>query len=605
MTRRLAKCPKCGAQVEFAPHGGEAECSRCGTRLRAPGEPTLVGRALGDFEILEAVGQGSLGVVYKARQSATGRLAVIKTLPRELAASRDFLTRFYTEARAAAKLSHPNVAALYAVGVAGGVHHVAMQYVEGKGLDAMVSDGGSLDGSRALGILKQVVAGLAAGHGRALVHGDIKPSAIRLDPDGHAWLTDLGVAKLTASEREAMRPAPTPPLPLYTAPEVAWGGRPTSRSDLYALGATFYHLVAGRPPIEGDSAAELTGKHANATPAALGQAAPGVDRRFTAVIDRLLRKNPTARHSSAQALLDELNALGALQTSTRRTPVARAPAAPRTPADGLGRRKRTTNGSGVKMRRRPPRGGKWRAILGGCIACGVVAAVVGGIAVARRRGGARRAPARAARHPTSAAGGDRQRREAAAQACLSRARDAAKAREWRKAIGYLDLLEKDYSITAFYEANRAAVAALRREIAVERRKPPPPGPVVLRAADATIHGNARYETGAGKDNIGYWSSDDAWVSWDLEAAAGAYEIRVAVAGEQQCDGNQYAVIVGDQRAIGTVRATGGWTAFVTETIGTLTLARGGRHTLEVRVHKRKAALMNLRSVTLRPIKKPL
>ncbi|MFW6164392.1 MAG: hypothetical protein ACODAJ_16605, partial [Planctomycetota bacterium] len=205
---------------------------------------------------------------------------------------------------------------------------------------------------------------------------------------------------------------------------------------------------------------------------------------------------------------------------------------------------------------------------------------------------------------TAVAARERRRREAAAQTCLSRAREAAKAREWRKAIGYLDLLERDYSITDFYQTHRAAMAALRREIAVERRKPPPPGPVVLRAADAAIHGDARYEIGAGKDNIGFWNSDDAWVSWDFEAAAGRYQVLADIAAEQQCDGNQYAVIVGDQRLIGTVHATGGWTDFVAETIGTLALARGGRHTLEVRVHQRKAALMNLRSVTLRPIKTP-
>lgn len=617
MTKRLAKCPKCGAQLELDPRGGETECPGCATRLRAPGkprpaggEPTLVGRALGEFEVLEAIGQGSLGVAYKAKERATGRLAVINALPSQLAARRRFVTRFYTEARAAAKLSHPNVAAVYAVGVAGGIHHVAMQHVEGEGLDAVVSRGEPLDGGRALEILKQVVAGLAAGHGRAIVHGDIKPSAICIGPDGQAWLTDLGVAKLTEADRKAMRPTPTPPLPLYTAPEVAWGGRPNSRSDLYSLGATFYHLIAGRPPFEGDSVAELIRKHANATPAALGQAAPGVDRRFTAIIDRLLRKNPTARHSSAHALLDELNALGALETSTRRTAIARTPAdapmpaAPPTPTGGLGRRKKTTSGSGVKTRQRPSRGGKRRAILIAGIACGVVAAIAGGIVLARRRGAANGGPARVARRPASAVGSETQRREAAAQTCLSRARDAAKAREWRKAVGYLDLLESDYSITAFYEANRAAAAALRREIDVERRKPPPPGPVVLRAADATIHGKARYESGAGKDNIGFWSSDDDWVSWDFEAAAGAYEVLADVAAVKQCEGNEYAVVVGGQRVIGTVRDTGSWTTFVAETIGTLTLAKGGRHTLEVRPHKRKSALMNLRSVTLRPVKKP-
>jgi len=273
----------------------------------------LIGRTLGEFEILELLGRGGMGAVYRARQPSLDRFVAIKILLPELAANPEFVQRFYREARTAAAVRHRHIVQVHAVGEVDGTHYIAMEYVDGEGLDAVLRREGRLAPDRALKALREVCTALAAAHDAGIVHRDIKPSNILVDSKGSVRVTDFGLARHAEGDAAATQTTAALGTPLYLAPEVASGAPASAQSDLYSLGATFYHLLAGRPPLEGTVPSELIVKHVTETPPSLRDVAPFVDRRLAILIDRLLSKKPSARPASARALLGELDGLDPLQ----------------------------------------------------------------------------------------------------------------------------------------------------------------------------------------------------------------------------------------------------------------------------------------------------
>ena len=298
----------------------EAVLSKLGGEDQAPAAPEAKDAAqepkrLGGFELLGRLGKGGMGTVLKARQVSIDRLVALKILPKRLAENKAFVQRFIREARSAARLRHPNIVAAYDVGFVDGYYFFAMEFVDGETLADILRREGRLEPNRVLHILKQVTSALAAAHEAGIVHRDIKPSNIMLDKKGEVRVTDFGLAKRTEGDVDVTQVGQALGTPLYLAPEVASGEPADARSDLYSLGATFYHLLAGRPPFEGKTAPQLIIKHVNEAPLPLCGVAPGIDPRFPAIIDRLLSKRPADRYASAQALLDELDSLGPLEAS--------------------------------------------------------------------------------------------------------------------------------------------------------------------------------------------------------------------------------------------------------------------------------------------------
>ncbi len=269
-------------------------------------------KQIGGFQLLELLGRGGMGSVYKARQVSLGRLVALKVIASRLAADERFLARFVREARAAAAVHHPNIVAVYSVGEDNGQHYIAMELVAGEGLDALVKRGGPLPQDHALELMKQTTAALAVAHEAGIIHRDIKPSNILLAADGSVKVADFGLAKRIQIDVKITATGTTVGTPLYMAPEAAGAKDLDARADLYSLGATFYHVLAGRPPFEGKTPVEVIVKHATEEPQPLAAAAPHLDPRLCRVIDRLLRKDPAERYPSAQALLGELEALGEL-----------------------------------------------------------------------------------------------------------------------------------------------------------------------------------------------------------------------------------------------------------------------------------------------------
>ncbi len=265
----------------------------------------------GKFEVLAHLATGGMGAVYRARDTETGREVALKILPPELAAKPALRERFKREARAAAQLSHENIVALYEVGEINDLLFLALEYVDGIDLHHYVARRGPLEPDEARDILTQAARALAHFHEQGLVHRDIKPANFLIaHPDGRlvVKLTDLGLARAHRdNEFRVTRAGRTVGTIDYMAPEQARdSGRADIRSDLYALGCTLYHMLAGHAPFPDGSLSERVYKHAEDEPADISARRPEVPADLVAVLRRLLRKDPADRYQSPQELLDAL-----------------------------------------------------------------------------------------------------------------------------------------------------------------------------------------------------------------------------------------------------------------------------------------------------------
>lgn len=215
------------------------------------------------YQILEKIGKGSMGVVYKARQTSVDRVVAVKVLLDALAQNREFIKRFDREAKIAAKLSHNNIVNAIDAGEVNGHHYFVMEYVEGETIKDMIERGKIFDEKTALRIILAVAEALKHAHERGLIHRDIKPENVILTKDGNVKLADLGLARLTADEKWAMAEAGMAiGTPYYISPEQVRGQVDVDiRGDIYSLGATLYHMITGRVPYDGETPNEVMKKH--------------------------------------------------------------------------------------------------------------------------------------------------------------------------------------------------------------------------------------------------------------------------------------------------------------------------------------------------------
>lgn len=262
-------------------------------------------RRLGNFEIVARIGQGSMGAVFKARQISMDRYVAVKILPPRMAADRTYIERFMCEARAVAKLNHVNIVQGIDVGEADGYYYFAMEYVEGVTVRETLKTKGPYNEKAALDIVVQMARALDHAARAGLVHRDIKPDNIIVTPAGVAKLLDLGIAKtLGADGEEGVRVG----TPYYISPEQARGDADVdARSDIYSLGATFYHMVVGSPPFSGSSSEEIIRAHLTATVPNPREVRPGLSRNLSRVIEMMMARQPADRYQSASELLSDLD----------------------------------------------------------------------------------------------------------------------------------------------------------------------------------------------------------------------------------------------------------------------------------------------------------
>ncbi len=219
--------------------------------------------AIPGYKLMKRIGKGSMGSIYKARQISMDRVVAIKILARKYAKNDEFRERFLSEARAVAKLNHPNIIQGIDVGRVDNVHYFAMEYIDGPTVGELLRRGGALDEKRALNIVTQICRALNHAFQHGILHRDIKPDNIMLTRDGTAKLCDLGLAKIINKEEPGgTRKGTAMGTPYYISPEQA-RGEPLvdTRSDIYSLAATFYHMVVGQVAFHGDNAAGVIARH--------------------------------------------------------------------------------------------------------------------------------------------------------------------------------------------------------------------------------------------------------------------------------------------------------------------------------------------------------
>ncbi len=276
-------------------------------------------RTLGGFRILRPLGRGATGEVVLAVQKSLDRHVALKLLAPALAADREFVRRFQTEARAAASLNHPNVVVVYDVGEAEGRHYLAMEYMERGSLEARVARDGPLPWPEVIEVLIDAAAGLAYAEQRGIVHRDIKPANLMQSAAGTTKIADLGLAQPVAQpDRGDGTAAGTPH---FIAPEQARGAGADHRSDLYSLGATAFRLLTGRTPFAGDTTREiLQAVFAEPAPSAAAWV-QDVPPQLDLLIARCLAKEPGARPGSARELILELERVRLRSALPHDTPV--------------------------------------------------------------------------------------------------------------------------------------------------------------------------------------------------------------------------------------------------------------------------------------------
>jgi serine/threonine protein kinase len=266
--------------------------------------PLKAGATFKGFEVLEVLGQGGMGVVYKARQQSLNRLVALKLLNSQLATSEEFGARFDREAKVLASLNHPNVVQVFDFGKEDGLLYLVMEHVDGPTLeDGMKKKG---DPARFLSAVRDVARGLERVHQAGLVHRDVKPSNILMAKDGTAKISDFGLAIETERSQKLTQSGMFVGTPHYVSPEHAQGKKVDGRSDLYSLGVILFEGFAGRPPFQAPSATALLLKHVNEAPPALYKLAPQSPRAVQEIVRKLLAKNPAARHDTASSLARDL-----------------------------------------------------------------------------------------------------------------------------------------------------------------------------------------------------------------------------------------------------------------------------------------------------------
>jgi eukaryotic-like serine/threonine-protein kinase len=267
----------------------------------------LTGREIGDYRILRRLGAGGMAEVYLAEQQSLGRQVAFKVLQPALARDASYVARFQHEARAAAALVHANIVQIFEVGHAGGVHFIAQEYVRGKNLGELLQRDVALNPRLVLDILRQVSAALCKASEAGIVHRDLKPENILLASSGEVKVADFGLARMESTDAKTLTQVGVAMgTPLYMSPEQIEGRPVDARSDLYSLGITSYHLLAGNPPYAGDTALAIALQHINSVPKPIENVRSDVPSGLARVIHRLIAKRPEQRYQSAGELLVDL-----------------------------------------------------------------------------------------------------------------------------------------------------------------------------------------------------------------------------------------------------------------------------------------------------------
>jgi serine/threonine protein kinase len=268
---------------------------------------TIGGRVLGGrYELRELLGRGGMAEVYLGLDRVLQRPVAVKVLGGWLGDDDRFVERFRREALAAARLSHPDLVAVYDTGSDDGVHYIVMEHVPGETLGDVLRREGRLPAERATVIARSVARALAVAHAAGIVHRDVKPANVMLAPGGRTKVMDLGIARTLEGE-SLTRTTSILGSPNYLSPEQARGETVDARSDIYSLGCVLYEMLSGRPPFDAESPVAVAYKHVHEDPPLPSAIEPSVPAALDAVTLRAMAKDPDERFRSAEELADALD----------------------------------------------------------------------------------------------------------------------------------------------------------------------------------------------------------------------------------------------------------------------------------------------------------
>jgi len=278
-------------------------------------------KKIGDFEIIGTLGKGAMGAVFKARQKSLDRIVALKVLPPRIAKDKSFIERFVREARASAKLTHPNVVAGIAVGQdpATDLWYFAMEFIDGPTSRQLLKEKGRLPEDQALKIGRDIAEALECAHQNRIVHRDVKPDNILLTRDGTAKLADLGLVRHQQDDAGLTQSGAAVGTPFYMSPEQVRGqlDQMDTRTDLYGLGATLFHLVTGQPPFSGATSAVIMAKHLSDPPPMAHRVCPDVSPACSKLIQKLLQKEKTQRTQTPKELIQQIERILRLPAPAR------------------------------------------------------------------------------------------------------------------------------------------------------------------------------------------------------------------------------------------------------------------------------------------------
>jgi WD40 repeat protein/tRNA A-37 threonylcarbamoyl transferase component Bud32 len=313
VTTARPACPNCGTPLVEGALGGL--CRKCLARLGfgfspasdslAPEPGSVFGR-FGDYELLEEIARGGMGVVYKARQLSLNRIVAVKMILHGPFSSKETIERFHTEAKAAAGLHHPNIVPIYEVGKQDGQHYFSMEFIEGQNLADAVRRG-PMPARKAARYVQGMADAMQYAHEHGVLHRDLKPSNVLLDIFDQPRITDFGLAKIAANNSELTLTGQTLGSPGHMPPEQASGNRAaTQQGDVYSLGAILYHLLTARAPFQGETIQEVLLQARTAEPVPPRRLNPSVPADLQTIALKCLQKDSAHRYESAGALAEDL-----------------------------------------------------------------------------------------------------------------------------------------------------------------------------------------------------------------------------------------------------------------------------------------------------------
>jgi serine/threonine protein kinase len=307
-------CTTCGSTVTDAMH----PCPKCGAGVSGGGSPAAqnermrarLQESIGDgYKLFELLGRGGMGIVYRAREVALDRDVALKVLALDPILAPDAYTRFEREAKVAARLDHPHIVPIFAVGQRQNVAFYTMRLVRGGSLEDLIGSGKQLSLDHVVKLLKEVAAALDHAHRQGIVHRDIKPANVLLGESGHAMVADFGIAKALSNTDSGATGTGIIGSPGYMSPEQWRGSEIDGRADQYSLGIVAYEMLTGRRPFETPQVQDLLRMHLSAEMPPLSHARTGLPDGVDEALRRALSKDPAQRFSTVTAFVDALAGL--------------------------------------------------------------------------------------------------------------------------------------------------------------------------------------------------------------------------------------------------------------------------------------------------------